>query len=197
MKAEPIEWKSAAWWRNQQMLDRMGFTKIPKRIAEQAGARNTEMTPAIESFVKDWEPGACLYIQGPSGSGKSTQAAMALIRLIEHNQASGRWVDPDRYIDMLKDSFDNGGLLPSEYGSPYTVKNIKAVFDIVVLDGLGEERLTEFAAHEIGSLIRTRFDNLRTTIITSRLSIEDIKRRYSERLSTPMVEFDLEVLRAR
>lgn len=179
------------------MLDRMAFTKIPKRIAEQAGARNTEMTPEVASFVENWEPGNCLYIQGPSGSGKSTQAAMALTSLIRDHGASGRWVDPDRYIDMLKDSFDNGGLLPSEYGSPYTVKNIKAVFEVVVLDGLGEERLTEFAAHEIGSLIRTRFDNMRTTIITSRLSIDDIKRRYSERLSTPMAEFDLEVLRAR
>lgn len=197
MSTEPIEWKSAAWWRNRPMLDRIGFTKIPKRIAEQAGARNTEMTSSVSSFVDNWEPGDNLYIQGPSGSGKSTQAAMALIRLVEHNQASGRWLDPDRYIDMLKDSFDNEGLLPSEYGSPYTVKNIKAVFDIVVIDGLGEERLTEFAAHELGSLIRTRFDNKRTTIITSRLSIEDIKRRYSERLSTPMAEFSVEVLRAR
>jgi DNA replication protein DnaC len=117
--------------------------------------------------------------------------------VVQDYRVSGRWVDPDRYIDMLKDSFDNGGLLPSEYGSPYTVKNIKAVFDIVVIDGLGEERLTEFAAHELGSLIRTRFDNERSTIITSRLSIDDIKRRYSERLSTPMAEFSVEVLRAR
>jgi DNA replication protein DnaC len=194
---EPIEWKSAAWWRNLPMVDRMGFTKIPKRIAEQAAARNTEMTPFVASWVENWEPGDSLYIQGPSGSGKSTQAAMALITMIKDHTASGRWVDPDRYIDMLKDSFDNDGLLPSEYGSPYTVKNIKAVFDVLVIDGLGEERLTDFAAHEIGSLIRTRFDNMRSTIITSRLSIEDIKRRYSERLATPMAEFELEVLRAR
>jgi DNA replication protein DnaC len=197
MKPEPIEWKSAAWWRNLPVLDRMSFTKIPKRIAEQAGVPSVQMTPTVASFVEDYEPGACLYIQGPSGSGKSTQAAMALISMVRDLPVSGRWVDPDRYIDMIKDSFDNDGLLPVEYGSPYTVKNIKAVFDVVVLDGLGEERLTEFAAHEIGSLIRTRFDNMRTTIITSRLSIEDIKRRYSERLATPMVEFDLEVLRAR
>ncbi len=197
MRPEPIDWQSAAWWRNLPMLDRMGFTKIPKRIAEQAASRNTQLTHSLESFVVNWQPGDSIYIQGPSGSGKSTQAAMALIRLVESQKASGRWVDPDRYIDMLKDSFDNDGLLPSEYGSPYTVKNIKAVFDVLVIDGLGEERLTEFAAHEIGSLIRTRFDNMRTTIITSRLSMDDIKRRYSERLATPMAEFDLEVMRAR
>ena len=197
MRPEPIEWKSAAWWRNLDVLDRIHFMKIPKRIAEQAGARNTQMTANVESWVSEWEQGSNLFIQGPSGSGKSTQAAMALITLIKHNRASGRWIDPDRYIDAIKDSFDNDGLLPQEYGSPYTVKNIKAVFDVLVIDGLGEERLTEFAAHEIASLIRTRFDNMRSTIITSRLSMEDIKNRYGDRLSTPLAEFELEVMRGR
>lgn len=193
MRPEPIDWRSPAWWRNLPEDDRLGFMKIPKRIKQQA----LDASLSDSGFLSGWEPGVNLYIQGPSGSGKSTKAAWLLHELVSNHQVSGRWVDPDRYIDMLKDSFDNDGLLPVEYGSPYTVKNIKAVFDVVVLDGLGEERLTDFAAHEIGSLIRNRFDNMRTTIITSRLSIEDIKRRYSERLATPMAEFDLEVMRAR
>lgn len=195
MMTEPIEWKSAAWWRNIPEPDRLGFMKIPKRIEQQA--EENRMSAKVSPMVNNWEMGDSLFIQGPSGSGKSTFAAALLEALIRAGKVSGRWIDPDRYIDMIKDSFDNDGLLPSEYGSPYTVKNIKAVFDVLVIDGLGEERLTDFAAHEIGSLIRTRFDNMRSTIITSRLSIEDIKRRYSERLATPMAGFDLEVLRAR
>ena len=95
---------------------------------------------------------------------------------------------------MIKDSFDNEGLLPMEYSSPFMVKNIKGVFDVVVLDGLGDERLTEFAAHEIGTLIRTRYDKMLTTIVTTRLTIPEIKARYGERLASPLAEFDMEML---
>jgi DNA replication protein DnaC len=110
---------------------------------------------------------------------------------------SGRWVEADDYIEMIKDSFDNDGLLPEMYSSPHVVKYVKGVFDVVVIDGLGEERLTEFASHELGSLIRKRFDKQKATIITSRLSLQDIKNRYGSRLANPLADFDLEVARGR
>jgi len=67
----------------------------------------------------------------------------------------------------------------------------------VVTEGLGEERLTEFASHELGSLIRKRYDKQKATIITSRLSLQDIKNRYGSRLANPLADFDFEVARGR
>ena len=54
MMTEPIEWKSAAWWRNLPEADRLSFVKIPRRIADQSGVSNIgrrriEMAPAIAS----------------------------------------------------------------------------------------------------------------------------------------------------
>lgn len=181
----PIEWKSEAWWRNRSKDERLFHLHIPKRIYENMG---------------EWDPiqfEGNLFIQGPSGSGKSLIAAKTVSTIVDTQQVSGRWIEADDYIEMIKDSFDNDGLLPEMYSSPHLVKYVKGVFDIVVIDGLGEERLTEFASHELGSLIRKRFDKQKTTIITSRLSPQDIKNRYGSRLATPLADFEYEVLRGK
>lgn len=182
----PLEWKSEAWWRNRSKQERLFHLHLPKRI------KNTmDDWPAYEDFVASWEPESNLLLQGPSGVGKSLRAASTLTSVVREHPVSGRWIEADDYIEMIKDSFDNEGVLPEMYSNPHVVKYVKGVFDIVVIDGLGEERLTEFASHELGSLIRKRFDRSKSTIITSRLSMQDIKNRYGSRLANPLAEFDL------
>ena len=182
----PLEWKSEAWWRNRSTEERLFHLHIPKRI------RGVKSKPSLEV-----EPDTNLFIQGPSGSGKSLLAANLLTTLIEDHKVSGRWIEADEYVEMIKDSFDNDGVLPEMYSSPHIVKYVKGVFDILVLDGLGEERNTEFASHELGSLIRRRYDRMKVTIITSRLSMQDIKSRYGARLANPLSEFEFEVISGR
>jgi hypothetical protein len=95
---------------------------------------------------------------------------------------------------MLKDQFgDSDNLLPSMYSSPYLVKYLQGVFDVVVLDGAGQERETEFASHELGSLLRRRHDDMRTTIITSSLSVLDFTKRYGDRVKS--IVNDMSVIR--
>lgn len=183
---EPLEWKSEIWWRNRPVEERLGWLHLPPRIARDMD------DGTVEQWVADWHHGKSLFICGPSDTGKSLRAARLLKALIECLPVSGRWIEADTYIQMIKDSFDNDGQLGEEYSSPFTLKNVKGVFDVVVLDGLGDERKTDFAAHEIGSLIRGRYDRLKSTIITSRLTIADISARYGERLAAPMASFDLE-----
>lgn len=186
----PTDWKSEVWWRKRSVDERLYHMHLPRRIVELGMSADPPSLP----FYKNWKPGNSLFIQGPSGSGKSILAAEMLDALIRAHEVSGRWVEADDYIDMLKDSFDNDGLLPEMYSSPHLVKYIKGVFDIVVIDGLGDERLTDFAKHELGSLVRKRHDRMKTTIITSRLSMADVKDRYDTRLASVLADFDLETL---
>lgn len=184
----PIEWKSEAWWRNRPADERLHHAHIPKRIMENMEGwhhcpHNTELPN--------------LYIQGPSGCGKSLIAASTLKHLITEHSCSGRWVDADDYVQMIKESFNNDGVLPEMYSSPHLVKYIKSVYDVIVIDGLGEEYASEFSRHELGSLIRKRYDKKKATIITSRLSIQDIKNTYGTRLANPLADFDHEVLRGK
>lgn len=188
MKKEPLEWKSEIWWRNQSVDNRLDWLHIPPRIQGMMG-QGEALNPGWEST---WQHGDNLYLFGKTDTGKSLKAARILRDLVTYLPVSGRWIEADTYIQMLKDSFDNDGQLGEEYSSPYAVKNIKGVFDIVVIDGLGDERMTDWASHEMGSLIRGRYDRLKSTIITSRLSIADIANRYGERLATPMASFDME-----
>jgi len=183
----PTDWKSEIWWRKRSTEERLFHMHLPKRVSSDLQSQQREVT-----VDPQWEMPPSVLIQGPSGSGKSVRAAGMLSAYIGAFSLSGRWAEADDYIEMLKDSFDNEGLLPSMYSSPYLVKYIKGSFDILVLDGLGEERLTEFAAHELGSLIRKRHDRMKCTIITSRLSLGDIKNRYGERLGTVLADFDVE-----
>jgi DNA replication protein DnaC len=184
----PIEWKSEAWWRNRSKDERLFHMHIPKRIRENMdGWHHCPHNKELPN----------LFIQGPSGCGKSLIAASTLKHLVSDHNCSGRWVEADDYIEMLKDSFDSNGVLPEMYSSPHLIKYIKGVFDVVVIDGLGEERLTEFASHELGSIIRKRYDKQKATIITSRLSIQDIKNRYGSRLANPLADFDHEVIRGK
>jgi DNA replication protein DnaC len=184
----PTEWKSEAWWRNRPKDERLFHTHIPKRIRENMDGWHH--CPHEKELPN-------LFIQGPSGCGKSLVAASTLKHLVTEHGCSGRWLEADDYIEMLKDSFDNEGVLPEMYSSPHIVKYVKGVFDVVVIDGLGEERLTEFASHELGSLIRKRYDKQKATIITSRLSLQDIKNRYGSRLANPLADFGHEVLRGK
>ena len=188
----PLEWKSEAWWRNRSKDERLFHLHIPKRIYE-----NMDGWEPMDIMGGNDMPSVNLFINGPSGAGKSLIAAKTLSTVVGKCQVSGRWIEADDYIEMIKDSFDNDGLLPEMYSSPHLVKYVKGVFDVVVIDGLGEERLTEFASHELGSLIRKRFDKQKTTIITSRLSPQDIKNRYGSRLATPLSDFEYEVVRGK
>ena len=115
-------------------------------------------------------------------------AQAVLKALVLDNPLSGRFVTSDRYIEMLKDQFDNDNLLPEMYSSPYLIKYIQGVFDIVVLDGVGQERETEFSIHEIGSLIRRRHEDMRTTIITTTLGASDFTRRYGDRVKSAVLD---------
>lgn len=181
----PLEWKSESWWRNRPVDERLFHLHIPKRIRD-----NLESREPVR-FEGN------LFIQGPSGTGKSLIAASTLTHIVRNNTVSGRWLDADDYVEMIKDSFNHDGELPEMYSSPHLVKYAKGVFDVLVIDGLGEERLTPFAQHELGSLIRKRYDKEKTTIITSSLSPQDVKNRYGDRLASPLADYEYEVIRGK
>lgn len=175
----PQDWKSEVWWRNRSLDERRFHMALPKRIAEGLATNN--------QWSRTFEPCPGYIVRGVE-MAESICAAYILNMLVT-NGMSGRWIDADDYIEMLKDSFDSDGGLPAMYANPYLDKYIKGVFDVVVLDGLGEERKTEFAAHELGTLIRKRYDRMKTTIITTQLSVSDIPNRYGRRVADAIADF--------
>jgi DNA replication protein DnaC len=174
----PTDWKSEKWWENRSVDERLYHIRVPRRWS----SIESPLPPKVSDWLENFEVGDSLYLYGPSGSGKTGIAVSALKKLVTKG-LSGRFVSSDRYIEMLKDSFENDGLLPEMYSTPYLLKYIQGVFGAVVLDGVGNERETEFSTHEIGTLVRRRNEDMRTLLLTTTLSPLDFARRYGDRVS--------------
>jgi len=197
----PREWKSGNWWRNRSLEERVYHAKVPARHAIATRAVSpTWKDPsiaAVDKWVASYTPGKSLLIQGYALTGKTFQAVNVLTALMENHKVSGRFIDTDDYVAMVKDSFDSSEGLPEMYSSQHLLKYIKGTWDILVIDGLGQERLTDFAKHEIGSLIRHRHAHMLTTIITSEHSAADIRHIYTSRMEGPTKDMDMVTLRGR
>lgn len=179
----PTTWQSTKWWRNRPPADRLFFIKSPKRYTDYDGEFNQFVLP------DEFTLGDNYVVLGKTKTGKSVSSVKTVEEIVEIRNLSARFVSTDEYVEMLKDTFDNDGDLPEMWSSPHLVKYIKGVFDILILDGLGEERDTEFAKHEIGSLIRRRYEMGLTTIITTGMSITDITNRYGTRVSAALDDY--------
>lgn len=175
----PTDWKSENWWNNRSLDERLFHLRIPKRWV----SLEVDLPPAIRKWVKDYEYGNSLFIYGASGAGKTSIAQAALKAVIRKHPISGRFVSSEKYIEMIKDSFEGDGLLPEMYSTPYLLKYIQGVYSMVLLDGVGNERETDFSTHEIGSLLRRRNEDMRSMIITTSLNTLDFIRRYGERVA--------------
>lgn len=192
--AIPTDWKSVNWWRNRSVEERLFHTKIPNRWLSKE-LRDLEIdSEALQEIIKwvsNYQQGSSLFLYGRTGTGKSVTGQAVMKDLVTKHPLSGRFVSSERYIEMLKDTFEtDSGLLPEMYSMPYLLKYIQGVFDVVVLDGVGQERETEFSVHEIGSLIRRRYEDSRSTIITTSLAPMDFIRRYGDRVKVAVMDMD-------
>lgn len=184
----PTDWKSEKWWNNRSPEERQFHLRIPKKWQS---VDDLALPKAIQAWVRDYQYGDSLYLYGPSGSGKTAIAQHVLKFLVRDQCLSGRFVSSEKYIEMIKDSFENDGLLPEMYSTPYLLKYVQGVYSILLLDSVGNERETEFSTHEIGSLIRRRNEDMRSLIITTTMNTVDFSRRYGERVAGSINEMTI------
>lgn len=190
----PTEWKSARWWQNRSTEERIAWSHMPPRWQNaslgQVPISDKTMSRVNQFIDTDGYPYG-LFLHGPSGVGKTPLAVSIMRHLVMTKPLSARFITAERYVEMLKDQFDNDNELPEMYSMPHIVKYLKGVFDIVVLDAVGQERNTEFSQHEIGSLIRRRNEDCRRTIITTHLTPSEFIKRYGERVSAALGDMAL------
>ena len=91
------------------------------------------------------------------------------------------WIDSHKYLDEIKDTFDSKG-----NASPVVRKYSK--YGMLLIDDFGAENKTEWAMSEMFKLINNRINNMKITIVTSNLSLDQVSS-YNERLASRFSSF--------
>lgn len=185
------EWKTARYWRNRPLDERLKNLRIPRRFESMSldnydkSIGDQDVYYAVMTWLKHAEEnignGSGLYLFGGTGVGKTHLAIGLLKETITKTQTSGYYIAATKYIEMMYDELHNDGSLPEEYPSPYLSKYLRAVYDVVVLDGLGDENDTEFTQRSIVNLLNTRISNNLPTIVTSLYNPKKLALRYGDR----------------
>lgn len=117
--------------------------------------------------------GAGLYIQGAVGRGK-TYAASAIAHEFLRSGYNVVFATSKGMLEAVKATFDGGGSAKDAIAR-------YAKCDLLVLDDLGKEDATEWSVGTVFSVLNTRYEDMRPTIITSNYRLDELARRVGRR----------------
>ena len=165
--------------------DRMPISELmPGRRVTQREYMRTDILPVVRSFLIGFEePGSHnLLMIGPPGTGKTFLCNCIARRLIER-QHTVIYERADRLFSaMVKENFakEKNEAMQQRFERVESCR-------LLVLDDLGTEFMTEYTKTELFSLISNRLSAGLSTIISSNLTLNQIKNIYSERISSRLM----------
>lgn len=124
-----------------------------------------------EKYLPQFNPEHCegLWLYGPPGRGKSHIAAGLLQHLIRERNLSGRFWNWSRFLSQIRRSFNS---TDKTFGGQF-IEDAESV-DVLVIDDLGAAfQVTPWALDQAFEMISLRYDEEKTTIITSNLNWKD------------------------
>ena len=128
----------------------------------------------IKNFNSDYHN---LFFYGTVGTGKSFLSCCVAKELIESGH-SVIYFSATGLFDLLsKNSFDykNRDELRETYADLYQC-------DLLIVDDLGTELTNQFVSSQLFALLNERHMGKKATIISTNLSLEELRKRYSDRI---------------
>lgn len=163
------------------------FSEIPRRY-RQAELKDFPR-PLIEQIEKLILQPESFFITGVCGSGKTHLAAAILKEYIRKFETDHRlnvsFASLSRIAIEIKGSFKN------ENGeSMDEIVNSISTKSILVLDDIGAFKGTESAVEALHAIIDIRYNEIRTSIYTSNLTLAEISVQYGDRIASRLASFN-------
>lgn len=130
-------------------------------VADAYAARDPRTPPPVERA-----PG--LILIGPAGVGKSHLAAALLMEVIRHSRAYGLFYKTLDLLRLLRESYN-----PATQTTPAEILQPILTCDLLVLDDLGVERVTEWVAETLNHIVDTRYSTNRPLVCTTNFGDTD------------------------
>lgn len=130
-----------------------------------------------EAIKKALEEDKGLFIYGNTGVGK-TYAMHALTRI--------NGGDVENFVSLLsefKDYFNKG-----DYFGNLKMLTSK---DRLFIDDIGAEKMSDFVQEFLYLIINRRYENMKRTVLSTNLTLDDFRERYGDRLLSRIAEMCL------
>ncbi len=134
----------------------------------------------VNKFGSDYQN---LLFYGTVGTGKSMMSACIASDLLRKGYTVLYFSSASLFDELAKVTFNRG----NEDDAAYPANDLIYDCDILIIDDLGTEMTNNFTVSELFSLINDRFLHKRPVIISTNLSLEEIRNRYSDRIFSRLV----------
>ena len=148
-----------------------------QQATQEAAARFQAALRVARSYAE--APGGWLTLVGASGSGKTHLAAAIANRCMERGIPTFFTVVPD-LLDHLRASFAP----ESELSYDALFESVRGV-PLLVLDDLGTQSGTPWAAEKLFQVLNHRYVNALPTVITTNVGLDHVEARFHSRLTDP------------
>ncbi len=164
-------------------LSRWTFSAFDPAASRPNGAGKQETIAAMRAILDDCMAYACdpsgwLILRGSVGTGKTHLAYAIAGAVMGRGRSVYAHTTPD-LLDKLRQGYNDGS-----YDN--WLESLKSV-DLLVLDDLGTERATEWAAQALFQIVNHRYSKRLPLVVTTNLSVEDA-RRMDARLVSRLLE---------
>jgi DNA replication protein DnaC len=131
----------------------------------------------IRAFVGDiganLDAGRSLWLTGGVGTGKTALAMIVSKAAIDAGRTVAIYSCP-RLLSLIRESIDSGGVL--------SFLDRLAAVDLLHVDDLGAEHRTEWVLEQLYTIINSRYEDERSTVVTSNLTPEELAEQLGERI---------------
>ncbi len=143
---------------------------------------NINAVNSIKKYLneKSWQEGKGLILIGGVGTGK-THLASAIVHELARQDVFALFIFVPDFLDEIRAMYDEN--YDEEEDKFELVKNAR----VLVLDDLGTERITDWAREKITQLINHRYNNALATIVTTNLTLDELKNRIGERAYSRLI----------